>query len=355
MPPEQPQIPTPDDTTLSTSTAERTFSPSLSSSPKEDEDSGKIPTQAFEYDLDTPQATITASSLANVGFASYYETQGMPTRNVTEPNPVPLTQNTWANVAALPKTTVKQPGTTINVANKKAKMTLVLKHPVYTHEIRQSPKEPSAMQNRVVFIRNCEARITLRKITATIEEGPLMSIVLETSNDFPPQMACIIFYAAKDALEFKAKIEKLKLEGRTLYGPQATVISGPAWPEDDDIRSMHSVEGGGRWTGERRRLTFAGPGTFDRVSRADFVKDNVEAVGPRNIELIWLFNKGNATVIYTSVRVARTAKKVFMDKAKNAGLYQGLKVVFSMDPCQRALKLITQMHDGPETKGLAIP
>ena len=341
-------------TAYPTSTTKPDFLPGLYSSLEEAQrfgkkhlntngDSGENPTQAPKYSPNTPVDNLLASTKAKATSAAHEASEAQPlaTTETTGPTAILPNQITWANVAALPKTTIKQPVTTIVLANKKMKKPVLPNNPASTHGARPNPTEPSSMQKRVVFIRNCGERITVRKITASIKEGPLMSIVLENSDDFPPQVACIIFYAAKDALEFKEKIDRLEREeGRTLYGPKANVILGPLWPEDDDIRSMHWVEGGK----ERRRLTFSGPGTFDRVSRSEFVKDNEDAVGPRNIELVWLFNKGNATVIYTSVQVARTARQVFLEKAEKNGPYQSVKVDFSLDPCRKAFKLVTQMR-----------
>jgi hypothetical protein len=52
---------------------------------------------------------------------------------------------------------------------------------------------------------------------------------------------------------------------------------------------------------ERRRLIFAAGRLFQRVSREQFVSDVKETAGVANVELIWLFNTGNATLIFASV------------------------------------------------------
>jgi hypothetical protein len=73
-----------------------------------------------------------------------------------------------------------------------------------------------------------------------------------------------------------------------------SIIPGNPWPEGADIIAMLLDK-------ERRRLIFATGGLFQRVSREQFQSDVEDIVGVANVELIWLFNTGNATVIFASV------------------------------------------------------
>ena len=53
---------------------------------------------------------------------------------------------------------------------------------------------------------------------------------------------------------------------------------------------------------ERRRLTFSLGGLFQRITRDEFEADIVAISGKDNLELLWLFNTGNSTCIFASVR-----------------------------------------------------
>ena len=131
---------------------------------------------------------------------------------------------------------------------------------------------------------------------------------------------------------------------------------------------------------ERRRLTFVGAGIFARVPREVFRQDVTNIAGKDGIEYVWLFNTGNATVVCASVRlspahllllrepyvdskddangqqvrIARAVKQAFMAKVTKGGMYAGLGVQFSADPCEKELRLVTQMLQGPETTTNAV-
>jgi len=76
--------------------------------------------------------------------------------------------------------------------------------------------------------------------------------------------------------------------------------------------------------------------------------------GQDNVQLVWLYNGGNATVVFADVESAIKVKKV-LDKRANAShngaqcaesiVWKGLQTTFSKDPCIHPLDLKTAIHD----------
>lgn len=268
--------------------------------------------------------------------------------------------STWAKVAAIPSRqgSGDKPGPTINLVTSLSDIKENIVPPAMS-----KPNVDEAMEKRarVVFITGCSKTTRLRDITKHIAEGPLMSILIEKDPSYPPLSACLIFMDATHAIEFvQNNAAATNINGHSLYGSGTQVVSGGPWPEDDEIRAMISRR-------ERRRLTFSAGGLFQRVSRDMFKGDIYAIAGEANVELIWLFNTGNATVIFASVRappeelelalqgadtiqvrVARAVKNRFMAQTSASKLYEGLRISYSSDPCEKELHLVTQMLSGPE-------
>ncbi|MCJ1350183.1 MAG: hypothetical protein MMC33_000164 [Icmadophila ericetorum] len=204
--------------------------------------------------------------------------------------------------------------------------------------------EEKGQQLRVVHVGPMSSSTQLRDVTAPIQEyGPLMSILIEGYPDGIAVKACIIFLHANTAYQFvEANNRSMQETGESLYGAGVDVTLQGVWPLDNEIRSMH-VDGR-----ERRRLTFSGKELFTRVPRSKFEAEIWTVAGKANVELIWLFNTGNATVVLASVRVARAVRNYFHAKTLRQEAWKGVQVIFSSDPCEKPLRLITQMRDGPE-------
>ena len=205
----------------------------------------------------------------------------------------PTTQRkTWAKVAAIPEAIGGAHAHTISLMKSPG---LYTPQTIESGALKPNYEEPIELQQRVVFVRGCKKGTKLRSITKRIKEGPLMSVMLERDPGQSALLsACIIFQMAEHALEF-VRMNRLLLQtiGQTRYGPGVTVVQGGPWPEDAEIRAMSRRE--------RRRLTFSGSGLFARVPRNKFQADIAAIAGEHNVELIWLFNAGNATVVLASV------------------------------------------------------
>ncbi|MCJ1378845.1 hypothetical protein MMC17_001944 [Xylographa soralifera] len=243
-----------------------------------------------------PSRTIgTATQLSTTLISNASSTQISPAGSTWEPQQA---QFTWAKVAAIPATSAERTvhGPTINFTTSLKDLTPEefeeLVAPMCTNP---NPSEAVRKQGRVVYIRGCKKGTQLKDITAHITEGAVMSIFIEEDPSYPPLSACIIFMDYEHAAEFMGKnAREIGRSGKALCGKE--IVPGGPWAEDDEIRSMAPPRR------ERRRLTFSCSGLFQRISRDQFKADIEAIAGAAQVELIWLFNVGNATVVFASVR-----------------------------------------------------
>lgn len=197
------------------------------------------------------------------------------------------------------------------------------------------PTSEAREDMRVVWILPWDRNKSLGRVTERIQQGPLLSMVYDPTNN----AVCIIFQHGSHAANFlEDNADCVSKTGQSVFGSQHNVIAGDAYPKDHQLSLMEHP------TNERRRLTFARSQLFTgNMSELQFKKDIAARVGEHNIELIWLFNSGNATVVFTGTVVARTIRDDFRRLAKNNGPYKDVSVSFSHDPCERPMNLITQI------------
>lgn len=71
-------------------------------------------------------------------------------------------------------------------------------------------------------------------------------------------------------------------------------------------------------------------------------------VEPENIQIIWLYNGGNATVIFAKVSDAILVKKKLdslRDAAEESSHFYALQTTFSKDPCVQDIHYVSDLHD----------
>lgn len=187
---------------------------------------------------------------------------------------------------------------------------------------------------------------TLRDVTREVTEGPLMHVSLhDAPND--TKYAYLIFLKAEAAMKFVKKSAEIMLRmgaRQSCYGPGVSVDFGVALADNECVPQMF-----GRGA-VRRRLTFSRKGLFTKVAPSKFYHDVADVVGGRNIELVWLFNAGNGTVVFGNIAHAAEALEWFRAKASHAGPYSGVAVSYSPDPCEAVLPLVSQMPGGGEVR-----
>ncbi|RMZ92140.1 hypothetical protein DV736_g622, partial [Chaetothyriales sp. CBS 134916] len=198
--------------------------------------------------------------------------------------------------------------------------------------------EGSEQDMRVVWISGWGQNRPLSDVTGVLSHGPIFSMVYSPEND----AVCVIFeHAASAEVLCQHESYHQQHNGVSMFGGRCTVVTGLPYPEDEGIRRMANP------IYERRRLTFVRSQLFAHgMTQQQFQKDIEQEVGAKNVELVWLFNTGNATVVFTSTANARRVRDRFRAEAKHNGPYRDVQVSFSHDPCEKPLNLITQIQFG---------
>ncbi|KAI9892565.1 MAG: hypothetical protein M1814_001254 [Vezdaea aestivalis] len=248
---------------------------------------------------------------------------------VPAPAPAPLAPSTstksWATVAAL------DPSAQAKLANRIANNSSPSTIPF--QEKAPVPSEPLSRQNRAVWIVNLPSKTNLRSISSIVYSGPLNSINFCPYPTDKDRSACVIFKDAKDAEAFKSEIDIDFLH--RVWGPKVGILEGLPFPMDASIQMMDSP------IMARRRLTIVRSRLFANLHEDDFRRDIREWAGPENVEVVFIYNLGNATVILASVQCAEIVKKKIELKARVRGAYTGALVSYSKDPTEAPIRLVT--------------
>ncbi|KIX04473.1 uncharacterized protein Z518_05343 [Rhinocladiella mackenziei CBS 650.93] len=188
---------------------------------------------------------------------------------------------------------------------------------------------------RCVWIYGWSKDKPLSMVTERISSGAIFSMVYVSEYE----AVCVIFQHASAAMVLvDDNSRSLRDGGLGLFGQGNQVKFGEAYPENANLQRMAPP------INERRRLTFARQQLFTNgMSEERFKRDLIELVGRHNIELVWLFNTGNATVVFSSTVIARIVRDDFLRRSRNGGPYQDIQIGFSHDPCERPMNLITQI------------
>jgi len=241
--------------------------------------------------------------------------------------------STWANIAgaATPSTRL------IDLHPEKEKAPRL--HPVGRIPSVSNPKyaEPLTEQMRVVFCLNLPNNITLTDISDAVREGPVLALRMGVNNDDGKRFVGIIFQFATDAEKFFQVLIKERVDS----APQrfrfiVDVARGEPFPADENLRAMNPP------TYATRRLTLVKKAFFFAFTERHLKQFCEKHVGAEHIQLIFIYNGGNATIVFAEVAGAIKVKKELEKKRDNAqnrlegegSLFQGLGVSFSKDPCE---------------------
>jgi hypothetical protein len=153
----------------------------------------------------------------------------------------------------------------------------------------------------------------------------------------------VIFQYAKDAEAFFQVICKERVNNRPgRFRFIVDVVRGEAFVADEMIKLM------GAPTFVTRRLTIAKSKFFFLYKEADFRRLCEKTVGEDKIQCIWVYNGGNATVVFSDVRSAVMLKKELEKLSRTArveGCFHGLQVSYSKDPCVQEINYISDLYD----------
>jgi hypothetical protein len=208
--------------------------------------------------------------------------------------------------------------------------------------------EPLEEQKRVVLLLNLPHNIHLRDVSDAVREGPLVKIVFGQNDDDKTRYAGVIFQHATDATNFYEALQRenrLSRPDRFRFVVDAFI--GDPFPLNDDIKAM------GYPINATRRLTIVKARFFFMFKEEHLKRLCQKLIGPENIQLIWLYNGGNATIVFADVASSIRVKKELDRRASMAGkeggeseIWSGLQTTYSKDPCVIPLDdLKTTLHD----------
>lgn len=205
--------------------------------------------------------------------------------------------STWANIAG----NVSPNSRSFDLTEKAQRI-----HPVGRIPSISNPNyaEPMVDQARLVFLMKLPNNITLTDISDAIREGPVVALRMGVDETDNQKYCGVIFQYATDAEKFEKVLANERAQSRPgRFRFLVESARGEPCPMDEDIRSM------GRPTLATRRITIAKKGFFFLFPERNLRHFCEKLVGPGNIQLIFLYNGGNGTVVFAEVSAARKVKK----------------------------------------------
>ncbi|KAI9850016.1 MAG: hypothetical protein M1838_006189 [Thelocarpon superellum] len=207
-----------------------------------------------------------------------------------------------------------------------------------------SPESSTAMASsamapdasNVIWIFDLPNAVRHGDITKAIKEGPLMSIAFARDAKSTAAACCVVFQHVNQANVFLSAHRLRCSLNQWTFSRGETVRVGSKYGPGGDLELMAAP------VSARRRLTIVRKGLFTEVNPQRLKADVDALAGPDNVELIHLFNSGNATIVLASVKCAIITKAGLDEKAaqKSDGLF-GAVISFSKDPCEVELTFST--------------
>jgi len=209
-------------------------------------------------------------------------------------------------------------------------------------------QESQSEQMRVVFLLNLPNNLTLQDISNGVQEGPLVQIVFGFDEVEQSRYAGVVFQYAKDAELFHQVLMKERAESRPeRFRFIMEAVRGDPFPADEVIKAMADPK-----ICASRRLTMVKKAFFFVFGERHLTNLCNKIVGEENVQLVWLYNGGNATVVFSNVAAAMKMKTELDRLTAGAGLpggqpavWQGLQTTYSKDPCQVPLVLTTVINN----------
>ncbi|PQE22571.1 peptide-methionines-oxide reductase protein [Rutstroemia sp. NJR-2017a BVV2] len=211
------------------------------------------------------------------------------------------------------------------------------------------PTEPLSEQMRVILLLDLPSTMTLTDISNAVREGPLVCIRFGADIDTGSRYSGIVFQHARDADTFHAIMQGERANGTPGRFPFiASCVRGDPFPLNDEIMLMRPP------TYASRRLTIVKKAFFFAFTERNLRTLCEREVGKDHIQLVFVYNGGNATVVFSEVAAA-VKMKARLDSLRemagkpggSSGIYEGLQVTFSKDPCEvgEPLNLQSVMYD----------
>ncbi|RDL32967.1 uncharacterized protein BP5553_08406 [Venustampulla echinocandica] len=216
--------------------------------------------------------------------------------------------------------------------------------PDYAIHRRLEETEPMIDQMRVVFLVDLPNNLNLQDVSDAVKEGSLRSINFGIDADKGTRFAGLVFQYATEAEMFHQVLCKERADskpGRFKFVVES--IRGEAFPIDETIRAMGSP------SYASRRLTIVKSKFFFMFGERQMRNLCEKLVPKENIQLIWLYNGGNATIVFSDVNSAISVKYALdkrsrgfsIPEGQSAVTWEGLMTTFSKDPSVAPLELKT--------------
>lgn len=210
------------------------------------------------------------------------------------------------------------------------------------------PYEHPSHQQRVVLILNIPHTITLSQISNAIHEGPVVCIRFGYDTNTAKKYAGIVFQYAADAEKFyNILLQERESDTPSRFRFIADAVRGDPFPLNTDILAM------GHPTYASRRLTIVKKAFFFAFTGRNLQTLCEKEVGRDNVQLVFVYNGGNATVVFAEVAASIQMKErlelLRLGAGKEGGtssIYEGLQVSFSKDPCELEGGLNLQAAEG---------
>jgi hypothetical protein len=211
------------------------------------------------------------------------------------------------------------------------------------------PTEPLSEQMRVILLLDLPATITLTDISNAVREGPLVCIRFGADIDTGSRYSGIVFQHSRDAETFHAIMQGERATSTPGRFPFiASCVRGEPFPLNEEIMLMRPP------IYASRRLTIVKKAFFFAFTERNLRTLCEREVGKDHIQLVFVYNGGNATVVFSEVAAA-VKMKARLDSLRemagkpggSSGIYEGLQVTFSKDPCEvgEPLNLQSVMYD----------
>ncbi|RAL60427.1 hypothetical protein DID88_000202 [Monilinia fructigena] len=215
--------------------------------------------------------------------------------------------------------------------------------------IKPEIREPLSHQARVVLILNIPNTMSLSDISNAVREGPVVCIRFGVDADTGKRFSGIVFQHAQDAQSFYDVLRQERADNMpNRFRFIADCVRGDPFPINEDIIAM------GPPTYASRRLTIVKKAFFFTFNSGNLQTLCEKVVSKENIQLIFIYNGGNATVVFAEVFAAIKMKARLDQLRDSAGngtwsMYENLQVTFSKDPCELEGGLNLQAADGYQT------
>ncbi|KAG9241983.1 hypothetical protein BJ878DRAFT_556693 [Calycina marina] len=196
--------------------------------------------------------------------------------------------------------------------------------------------EPADQQMRTVLLLNLPPNTTITNISDAISEGSLVAIILAFDLETGDRYAGVTFQYASDAMDFHGVLlaeKSTRTPERFKFVVDSAINEFPV-PINETIVAM------GPPTYATRRLTVVKKAFFFTMKETQLMSFcEKRGIASEDIQKIWLYNGGNATIIMAKVEDAIKLKDALenqRDTALSNSPWVDLQVTYSKDPCALA-------------------